>query len=82
MSISLLQMGRDRDRMEQSKNLLALPRTAEVQFVRNSRRVLEEPVAAVQVRLSESGGRTRRLDKIRVKWPESSYRVEEYCCKH
>jgi len=76
MGISLLQMGRDSERMEQSKNLPALPRTAEVQFMRNRRSVLEDPVMTVQVRLGDSGRRTRRPDKIRVKWQEGSYRVE------
>jgi hypothetical protein len=79
MSISLLQTGQDGERMEQSKNLPALPRTAEVQFMRNRRSVLEEPVAAVQVRLSENRGRIRGPDQIRVKWREGSYRIGEYC---
>ena len=65
--------------MEQSKSLPALPCTAEVQFVRHRRSVLEKPVTAVQVRLSDNRGRIRGPDQIRVKWREGSYRIGEYC---
>jgi hypothetical protein len=66
------------ERMDQSIDLLTLPLTLKAQFVGDRRSVLEEPVSAVWMSLSEGGESVRGPRETRVDWEKGGCCVQQY----